>query len=339
MNLKQFSRKTLKIFLPLLLGFALLWFLYRKSEMTEIVEIIRKGVNYKVLFASLLFGLAANVTRGVRWAMLIDSLGKTVRKKNAILAVLGNYAINLAIPFRAGEFWRCGITSKYEKIPFMKLLGTLFVDRFMDTVTVSLLTLCLFIFNIPFFSSFFSENPPLIIDTLFRILSSVWIYLGIIVIVVFIWILFTKFKHLTIVQIIRAWINNVMEGVKSIQKIEHKALFILQTLMIWGGYFIYFYMCFYAFDFTKDLGVRIGLIAFVMSSIGVAVPVQGGIGVWHFMVIFTLVTFGVNRTDADAFAFVVFAVQSIWIVLTGLFGIIALPLVNKNAKEPTTLNS
>ena len=78
----------------------------------------------------------------------------------------------------------------------------------------------------------------------------------------------------------------------------------------------------------RDLGVRIGLIAFAMSSLGVAVPVQGGIGVWHFMVISTFVAFGVNETDAAAFALVVFTVQTAWVALTGLFGIFALPFSN-----------
>ena len=99
--------------------------------------------------------------------------------------------------------------------------------------------------------------------------------------------------------------------------------------MIWGGYFCYFYITFYAFDFTRDLGITVGLIAFTMSSIGVAVPVQAGIGAWHFMVIATLVCFGVNENDAAAFALVVHTVQTVWTVLCGLFGIVALPLTNK----------
>ena len=121
-----------------------------------------------------------------------------------------------------------------------------------------------------------------------------------------------------------------MEGVKSIWRIKYKVRFFNQTLLIWCCYFIYFYITFFAFDFTKDLGVRIGLIAFAMSSIGVAVPVQGGIGVWHFMVMSTLVAFGVEKNDAGAFALVVFTVQTVWVALAGLFGIVALPIINKN---------
>lgn len=67
-----------------------------------------------------------------------------------------------------------------------------------------------------------------------------------------------------------------------------------------------------------------------MSSISVAVPVQGGIGVWHFMVISTLVSFGVSEVDAGAFALVVYTIQTIWVIITGLVGVFALPVVNRN---------
>jgi hypothetical protein len=206
------------------------------------------------------------------------------------------------------------------------------VDRFIDTVIVVLLAVCVFTFNLHFFNSFFSENPPLIINTLRSVASSVWTYFGIVAVAILLRILFVKYKHLVIVQKARGMINNIFEGVKSLWKIKHKVLFLSQSILIWVGYFLYFYITFYAFDFTKDLGVRIALIAFVMGSIGVAVPVQGGIGVWHFMVISTLVMFGVSKTDADAFAFVVFAVQLIWTVVVGLFGIMALSLTNRDKR-------
>ena len=79
------------------------------------------------------------------------------------------------------------------------------------------------------------------------------------------------------------------------------------------------------------------LIAFTMSSIGVAVPVQGGIGPWHFMVIATLVCFGVGKNDAAAFALVVHTIQTVWVIVCGLFGIVALPITNKKP-EAKVLN-
>ena len=332
MDFKQIFRKVIQILLPLALGIILLWFLYRNQDLSQMMKIMKKDVNYGILLFSLIFGLLGNLFRGFRWALLIDSLGKRVKRKNTVYAVWGNYAINMALP-RVGEIWRCGIISKYEKTPFTKLLGTLFVDRIMDTAVVALLTFCLFVFNIKFFTNFFAENPPAAIATISTVMSSVWTYVIIVVVALLVWLVYVKFKHLTIVKKTEGMLKNIWEGIKSLWKIERKATFFVQTLSIWVCYFLYFYITFFAFDFTKDLGIRIALIAFAMSSIGVAVPVQGGIGVWHFMVISTLVAFGVNSGDAGAFAFLVFAIQTVWVVLVGLFGIFALPIANKDKLE------
>lgn len=69
--------------------------------------------------------------RGWRWGLLIQSLGEKFRMRNAVYAVLGNYAVNLVLP-RVGEVWRCGMLTKYDKLSFTKLLGTLLIDRVSD---------------------------------------------------------------------------------------------------------------------------------------------------------------------------------------------------------------
>ena len=331
MNFKSILRTFLKVVLPLVFGCLLLWFLYSKMDLSEIWRIIREGVRYDIILVSLLFGLFANIIRGLRWRLLIRSLGERIKRTNAIYAVLGNYAVNLVLP-RVGEVWRCGIITRYNKISFTKLLGTLFIDRVSDTVMVGMVTLCIFIFNIGFFTSFFEKNPALL-EGFHSMFHSMWIYVLVIVFVLGIWFVFTYMSNFTLVQKAKGMLRNIWTGMKSIWLLEHKMLFLLDTFLIWGGYFCYFYITFYAFGFTQDLGVVVGLIAFTMSSIGVAIPVQGGIGPWHFMVIATLVCFGVNENDAAAFALVVHTVQTIWTGICGLFGIVALPLTNREKKE------
>lgn len=329
MDIRRIFWKIIQILL-LCMGLGLLWYLYRNQDWEEMMQVARSGVRYGMLLLSLFFGLAANTVRGFRWSLLIDSLGKRVSRKHAVYAVLGNYVINLALP-RVGEIWRCGVTARCEKISFTKLLGTLFVDRIMDTLVVALLTLCLCIFNIGFFRDFFSDNPPVFLATLYRLATSPWTYVAALALAAAGWVAFTKMKHTAIVEKIAGMFRNIWEGIKSLWKIERKAMFFLQTLLIWGGYFLYFYITFFAFDFTKDLSLRIALIAFAMSSLGVAVPVQGGVGVWHFMVISTLTAFGTQASDAGVFAMVVFAIQTAWVILTGLAGIAALPASGKRA--------
>ncbi len=332
MDFKKLLSTTLKVILPLALGVLLLWYLYREIDFSEIWLTIRKGVRYDILLFSLLFGLLANIVRAYRWGLLISSLGEKFKMSNLIYAVLGNYAINFVLP-RVGEVWRCGIVSKYEKISFTKLLGTLLIDRVSDTITVGLITLCIFIFNFNFFVSFFARNPALM-EGIQSSFTSVWLIVVIIAVAAIIWFVFTYMSHYKLVQKVRAMLANVWEGMKSVWLMDEKVKFVLQTCLIWIGYFFYFYTTFYAFDFTRDLGIGIGLIAFTMSSIAVAVPVQGGIGAWHFMVAATLVCYGVKENDALAFALVVHTIQSVWTGLTGLVGIVMLPLTNK---EPVAI--
>ena len=306
MDFKSILRTFLKIILPLAFGCLLLWFLYRKMDITEIWRVVKEGVRYDIILVSLLFGLFANIVRGLRWGLLISSLGERFKMSNVI--------------------------TKYDKISFTKLLGTLLIDRVSDTIMVGLITLMIFIFNISFFTSFFAKNPALL-EGFQSMFNSIWIYVAVIIFVAVIWFVFTYMSNFTLVQKAKGMLRNVWTGMKSIWYMEHKMRFVIETLLIWGGYFCYFYITFYAFDFTKDLGIVVGLITFTMSSIGVAVPVQGGIGPWHFMVIATLVCFGVNENDAAAFALVVHTVQTVWTGLCGLFGVVALPLTNRENKE------
>lgn len=331
MDFKSILRTFLKIILPLAFGCLLLWFLYSKMDVSEIWRVVKEGVRYDIILVSLLFGLFANIVRGLRWGLLISSLGERFKMSNVIYAVLGNYAVNLVLP-RVGEVWRCGMITKYDKISFTKLLGTLLIDRVSDTIMVGMITLLIFIFNINFFTSFFAKNPALL-EGFQSMFNSIWIYVAAIIFIAGIWFVFTYMSNFTLVQKAKGMLKNVWTGMKSIWFMERKMLFVIETLLIWGGYFCYFYITFYAFDFTKDLGIVVGLITFTMSSIGVAVPVQGGIGPWHFMVIATLVCFGVNENDAAAFALVVHTVQTVWIGLCGLFGVVALPLTNRESKE------
>ncbi|WP_459187863.1 lysylphosphatidylglycerol synthase transmembrane domain-containing protein [Parabacteroides sp. APC149_11_2_Y6] len=337
MSLNTIFRTFLKIVLPLGFGCALLWYLYSNMNFSEIWDVVRKGVRYDVILFSLLFGLGANIVRGLRWKLLINSLGDKIKTSDAVYAVLGNYAVNLVFP-RVGEVWRCGVIHRYDKISFTRLLGTLFVDRLSDTIMVGLITVSIVLFNFDFFRGFFAKNPSLI-EGFHSMFNSMWIYVVAVIFILGIWFVFTFMSNFTLVKKARSILTNVWEGMKSIWLLKQKKLFILQTLLLWCGYFCYFYITFYAFGFTRDLGITIGLITFTMSSIAVAVPVQAGIGPWHFMVIATLVNFGVKEVDAAAFALVVHTVQTIWLGITGLFGVVALSLKNRAKSEAVQVNN
>ncbi|MDR2495907.1 MAG: flippase-like domain-containing protein [Tannerellaceae bacterium] len=325
MTYKKILNTAIKVILPLLLGLGLLWYLYRGADLSQMWAHARSA-SLGVLLFSLIFGLAGNLVRSVRWGLLIDAIGEKYRIRNLICAVLGNYAINFVLP-RVGEVWRCGIINRYEKISFAKLFGTLVIDRVADTLSVGIITLLIFSFNLSFVETYLSSNPSIKIS--FDGQSSAILLVALLIIAAAVWFTFSRLGHLSLVQKARGGLANIWEGMKSVWLMERKWLFLLQTLGIWSFYFLFFYTTFYAFDFTRNLGPVKGLIVFTMSSIGVAAPVQGGIGAWHFMVISSLVCFDVPAEEAAAFALVVYTIQSVWQIVCGLVCIVALPMMNR----------
>lgn len=320
-------KKVLRVIAPLLLGVIVLWFLYRKTSFTDIWTTI-KDANFAILLFSLVFGLFGNIIRGLRWKLLIEPLGYNPRTSNLIYAVLGSYAVNLIFP-RAGEIWRCGVISRDDKIPFVKLVGTLIVDRLSDTIMVILITLLACCFNFDFFANYIRENEAMS-STISNTTSSYWFYIAIILIVVAIFLFFGFFGKTKPVLKIKNFFAELWRDVKSVSKMKTKNRFVIYTIGIWLCYFLYFYITFYAFDFTKDLGITAGLIAFALSSLSMGLPTNGGIGVWHAAVVLALSLYGVSKISAEAFAFGVFAIQNLWVVLYGVFSIVALGINNRH---------
>ena len=316
-KLKQIAKVTI----PLTLGIVILYFLYKGTDFKELWGYI-KGANWAILSFSLIFGLLGNVIRGFRWELLINPLGYYPKRKNLVYAVLGNYAVNFAIP-RAGEIWRCGVINKKEKIPFSKLIGTLIIDRLFDMLMVGLFIILAFVFNVSVFFKHMNkfDIPPF--------LTSPYFYLGCLLILIICVALIVFLKNNFIVKKIRGFLSSMWEDMLVVWHMKEKTRFILFSFGIWISYFLYFFITFYAFDFTSHLGFAAGLFIFTISSISMGIPSNGGLGPWQAAVVFGLCAYMVNIDQAKAFATAVFAFQSIWQVSCGLFGIFALSF-NKN---------
>lgn len=314
-------KNILRLTIPLAIGVAIFWFLYRETDFDKMWATI-KDANFGILLFSLIFGLAGNIFRALRWELLIRPLGYEPLRMNLIYAVLGNYAVNLAIP-RAGEIWRCGVIAKTEKIPFVKLIGTLIIDRAFDTIMVICITLFACTFNVDVFINYIRDNQALskIADDL---IHSQWTYIVLGSGVLFLVLIFTVFKNTSLVVKLKGLFRGIWLDMKKVWMMKEKTRFFIYTVSIWVCYFLYFYITLYAFDFTKHLGFTAGLVAFTLSSISMAIPTNGGIGVWHAAVVLSLGLYGVTKASGEAFAFAVFTIQNLWIILYGTLSIFAI---------------
>ena len=100
--------------------------------------------------------------------------------------------------------------------------------------------------------------------------------------------------------------------------------FVFHTLFIWVMYFLMTYVCFFCLDATSHLNAKAGLFTLVVGGLGMAAPVQGGIGAYHYIVSQGLQLFGISTTDGIVYATLVHTSQTILVVVLGLFAMLML---------------
>lgn len=323
----RLSKRVVKTIFPLILGILVLWLLYKDTNLTDLWN-ITKSANFYIIAFSLLFGLAGNIFRALRWELTIQSLGYYPKRMSLIYAVMGNYAVNFVLP-RAGEVWRCGAVTKYDKVPFSTTFGTLLVDRFFDVVAMGFIIVLCLVLDFNFFASYLQMNPT-VGASVTSTFSSVWLYISIIMVAAVLYVLFRFLPNMFFIKKVKLFYLGIKRDILIVWKMKQKRLFVLYTFLCWFGYYLYFYLCFYAFGFTEHLGPVAGLLVFAMSSLGVAAPTQGGIGAWHFMVITSLLVYGVSYEQGSAFAGAIFTIQSLWLILIGLFSIFAIQYIKRD---------
>lgn len=73
---------------------------------------------------------------------------------------------------------------------------------------------------------------------------------------------------------------------------------------------------------------------FVGGTFAVIVPTHNGAGPWHFAVITMMMLYGVNATDAGVFALIVHGIQTLLVIILGIYGWLHLSFVNRTKQNP-----
>ena len=328
--MKRIIRDIVKYLLPLLCGVWLFWYVYQQLDVETILQILKTDVNYTWVVLSMGVAVFSHIARALRWRLQLRALHIEPSMRVLINAIFGMYAMNLLFP-RLGEVWRCGYVAQREKASFSKVLGSMVSDRLSDTVMVALLTLLVFFMQMKPFIRFLDENPSIEAGVT-SVLTSVWLYVGIAVCIgVVIWFFRTNSQS-RLVQRIKGLMANVWAGFASIVTMHGKFQFIFYTFFIWFCYFMQLYLCIFAFPSTSHLTVAAVLLLYVLGSLGMGLPVQGGIGPWHLAVIAGLSYYGITGNEAGAFAFVAHGSQMVLVVLIGIYAFISMACDKKKPK-------
>lgn len=242
-------------------------------------------------------------------------------------AIFVSYATNLVVP-RLGEVSRCGILSRYDNVSFSKSLGTVVTERLVDMLCMSFLIGLTFLVQMPVFITFFDQTGTKI-PTLMHLFTSVWFYIILLCFIGVIVLLYYLVRTLSFFERVKGIALNVWAGVISLRKVKNVPLFILYTILIWACYFFHFYITFFCFSFTSHLTILAALVMFVGGTFAVLVPTPNGAGPWHFAIITMMMLYGVNATDAGIFALIVHSIQTLLVIVLGLYGWLHLSWVNR----------
>jgi uncharacterized protein (TIRG00374 family) len=300
---------------------------YKDQDVKRIKSILTNDVNYFWIAVSLVLGLLSHVSRTIRWNLLIEPLGRKPRLLNTFLAVMVGYLMNLALP-RMGEISRCGVLARYEKISFTKLIGTVVVERLIDVLMLLLLLIVVVLTQFGQVLEFLNNNPE-VNEKLQKVIYSPILIGGLLLFLVVLWISRHKIRESSFVKKAMGFINQFIEGFRTIGRMKKKGTFIFHSVFIWLLYYLMLYCVFFSFGFTSHLMPLAGLTVFVLGSFGMVAPVQGGIGAWHFMVIEGLALYGVDRADGKVFALLAHGTTTVMLIVLGLVGLLVLPFINE----------
>ncbi len=333
MVLKKTFTDTLKIALSLLLGGAILYWMYRDFDFRHIRRVLLHEMNWWWMLLSFPFGILAQAFRGWRWKQSLEPVGEQPRASVAVNSIFLSYAVSLVIP-RMGEFARCGVLKRWEGVSFPKAIGTVVTERAIDSMLVLLITALTFLLQFKAFDTFFQTTGTRIDEIAGSFSSAGWAVTAVCAaaIVVLATVLVRK---MSVYNKVKEMFLGLWQGVMSVRHVRNVPLYVFYTFAIWGCYFLHYYLTFFCFGATARLGFACAVVSFIVGSIAVIVPTPNGAGPWHFAVKTMLTLYGVAATDALYFVLIVHSVQTLLVVALGIYAWIALNFTPKRKAAMT----
>ncbi|MEZ4928812.1 MAG: lysylphosphatidylglycerol synthase transmembrane domain-containing protein [Chitinophagales bacterium] len=320
-------KSFLKITIPFLIGFLLIYLYFKQLTPKDIEDIKNaiKGANYFMLLISVFFTLLSDIFRSWRFKNLIDATGQKITFMKSFHAVNVNYLVNLGIP-RAGELARCGVLATYDNIPINKSLGVLINERIVDLILLLFVGGLTLLFQYTVFVSFYNEYMGATVKSVidwFFLHPVVAVILGIVLIIgfyVFTRFLFSKNKSTGKITSI---INGFKDGILSVVRLKKPWLFVFQSLAIWVCYFFMIYFVTKTLPQSSFLGFDATLAILFFGTFGfLATP--GGIGSYPIIVGLLLALYGLEMHIGTTLGWITYVGQTILILFLGLFSFIML---------------
>lgn len=318
--MKKILRYLLSYALPLFAGIGLLLYTFRDQDLSQVEQIFHEAPIGWILL-SFFFAFISHWARAYRWLFLLDPLGYRVKVSHSFVAVMTGYFANLLLP-RMGEVTRCALLQKTDDVPANVSFGTVITERIIDLFILMGLVMITLVVESDRIRQFILEIlGEKATQWLVSLQSNAWTW-GMLaaaggLTVALLFYLVRRYRHLPFLQKAGRLLHGLWEGVLSVRKVKNKPAFFLFTALIWLMYYLMAYVLFFCHPQTAELGILAGLSILVLGGLGIAAPVQGGIGAYHFLVMNAFMMYGLPKDFALSFATFMHTIQTLAVVILG----------------------
>ncbi|MDD5168461.1 MAG: lysylphosphatidylglycerol synthase transmembrane domain-containing protein [Syntrophales bacterium] len=306
-----------KLIAGILLSIVLLYLSVRGIDFSAVMDGFQK-IDFRYIYPVILLIVLMQVVRSVRWGILLSPLEKVDQFSLFAVTNVGFMAI-VAIPARLGELARPYLITKKSNIKMSSALGTIFIERVFDSLTVFAVFIVVLILT---------PLPPWLVR------SSIFFLALTLAIGAF--ILLMLFRREACLSILNPLIcrlpgrfapkvNNLLhhfiDGFQIMTDLRRLMVVSLLSAFFWFFDILVIYLMFGAFH--MQLSPIAACVLLVILMIGIAIPAGPGfVGNWHYFCILGLSLYGIPKAEALSFA-IIYHFLSIGIVV--LLGIIFLP--------------
>ena len=339
--MKSKIKQSLFLIIASLLALFFVVITVKQIDFGRVVNVL-KETNYFWILTSMAISILSYWIRASRWNLLLHPMGYNTKTSSGFWAICFAYFMNLTIP-RSGEVARATSLYKMEKVPFEKSFGTVVLERVIDLLFLGLSFTLTLIFNYETLMKFIelgnkekAHQPNSEPSFLKYYIALGILILGLLLLIIF----WKKISQTKFFEKIKTFLLGLWEGIKSISKLQKRGLFIFYSFALWFCYFLMTYLVFFAFPDTQNFGIAEGLFLLIASSLGMILPVSGGLAYPYVMSIaFSAVYLakGGNQDEGraigDYFGLILYIAQVISMITFGLIAIYKIARIRRDSTK------
>lgn len=306
----------------IIFGLLLLYFVFQKIDLSVFFERLDL-VNYSWIWLSIIISIFEHIIRAFRWNLLMEKKSDSLTTFNTTIVLIVSYFTSLIFP-RFNDFVRCYLISKTNTIKLSTSLGTVISERIIDVLSLIVLAVLLLIIEYEIFIN-------LLIDIVGK---TNFDFINVVFIVIVIVIVFYVFKILLKrSNFISDKFKEFKSGLFAFKDVYYRWDFLLSTFFLWVIYYLMGYVIFFALQETSHLGFNAGLAVLVAGTLGMIVPVNAGIGAYHFLVASILLNYTISYEEGLFFATLIHGSQVVSLILFGFVSSILLFVIIRSKSK------